>query len=185
MPIRIFSSTIHIGDDRLRRRGSHSPTFVLSKCIHAKSTRRESFLFLFSFLMTSHPQEVGILLTIFIFVCPLRQVVAHSMSRAQRRPSSMPWKSSYLATIQRRSSRKSKSNRICRRCAIGYSNRANRSTVAANAASIPRVCCASIASNSRPIVCTNTKLAHRRVMDAVIVATAKHGNGIVIVMNTR
>lgn len=70
------------------------------------------------------------------------QVVAHSMSRAQRRPSSMHWKNSFLATIQTRSSRKSKPNKICRRCAIVYSNRANHFTVAANAVSTRPVCCA-------------------------------------------
>lgn len=113
------------------------------------------------------------------------QVDVHSMSRAQRVRSSMHWKNSFLATIQTPLWRKSKSNKICRRFVIVYSNRVNRSTVAANAASIRPVCCASIASNSLPTVCTSTKLAHRRATDAVIAAIAKHGNVTVIVMNTR
>lgn len=113
------------------------------------------------------------------------QVDAHSTSLARRRPSSTHWKSSFLATIPTRSLKKSKPNKICRRYAIAYSSRANRFTVAANAASTQRVCCVSIVSSSRRIVCINTKSAHHRATGAAIAATAKHGNRTVIVTNTR
>lgn len=172
-------STTHIFNDRPRgtsriyRRNKkharnifHSVDCQFSHCI--ADTLRKNDMFLFSQIL-----------------CHFLQVDAHSTSRARRRPSSMHWKSSFLATIPTRSLTKSKPNKIYRRYAIAYSNRANRFTVAANAASTQRVCCVSIVSSSRRIVCINTKLAHHRATGAAIAAIPKHGNRTVIVMNTK